>query len=163
MDSTPNNQDSQDEEAYINLDLETAEQLVFAAGKPELAKALHYHAHGVRNLVQGEWGKSFVASLESIMERHLNPLSTQIGGLRGDTTALQAEFRSGLQGVQQTVSALSEAVDSIQEEVSDLSRRMKQSENDRKNIRERLARLEAVNDRLARIEAAMAAERGNGK
>lgn len=101
-----------------------------------------------------------VDAYDAARTKEATDLSIEIGGLRD---ALQAEFHSGLSAVQQTVSTLAEAVDSIQEEVSDLSRRMKSSENDRKNIRERLARLEAVNDRLARIEAAMAAERGNGK
>jgi PAS domain S-box-containing protein len=67
-----------DEEEYTNLDLETAEQILFTAGKPELAKALHHHAHGVRNLVQGEWGKSFVGALENIMDTRVLSVLTNV-------------------------------------------------------------------------------------
>lgn len=80
MDTTTNNTDSQDE-AYRNLDLDTAEQLLIAAGKPELATALYHQAQGVRNLVQGEWGKSFVNSLEGLLTKHIQPLETGQAGI----------------------------------------------------------------------------------
>lgn len=113
------------DDEYTNLDLETAEGLLYAAGKPELAKALHHHAHGVRNLVQGEWGRSFVNSLDDILGKHVTVLSEQIGGLKTGQTDLQAEFHTGL-------STLLETVDGLQAS-------MIESVEDRKAIRNELA------------------------
>lgn len=92
-----------DEEEYTNLDLETAEQLMFAAGKPELSKALHHHAHGVRNLVQGEWGKSFVNSLEDLLIKHIDPLA-----------ASQKETQDGVAALSGLFQSLAESVDGLQ-------------------------------------------------
>lgn len=62
---------------YRNLDLDTADELLIAAGRPELAQALRYQTQGVRNLVQGEWGQSFVNALDNIMEtRVINVLAS---------------------------------------------------------------------------------------
>lgn len=72
-------------EPYTNLDLDTAEALLRAAGKAELAEALNYHANGVRNLVQGVWGSSFVNSLEMLLVKHIQPLSN------GQDTLLAAQ------------------------------------------------------------------------
>lgn len=73
------------DEPYTNLDLDTAEALLRAAGKAELAEALNYHANGVRNLVQGVWGSSFVNSLEMLLVKHIQPLSN------GQDTLLAAQ------------------------------------------------------------------------
>jgi DNA repair ATPase RecN len=77
MDSTTNGSENQDD-AYTNLDLDTAEEMVIAAGKPELAKALRYQAQGVRNLVQGEWGGAFVKTLENIMDTRVISVLTSV-------------------------------------------------------------------------------------
>lgn len=82
------------DEPYINLDLDTAEKLLFAAGKPELAKALHFHANGVRNLVQGEWGQSFVNSLEGLLSRHIEPLVEGQKETHSGIAALSGQFRA---------------------------------------------------------------------
>lgn len=66
------------DEAYTNLDLDTAEEMVIAAGKPELAKALRFQAQGVRNLVQGEWGGAFVKTLENIMDTRVISVLTTV-------------------------------------------------------------------------------------
>ena len=76
---------------YTNLDLDTAEQMLIAAGKPELAMALRHQAQGVRNLVQGEWGMSFVTALESVVAKHVGPLAEQVNGLRRDVQQSAAE------------------------------------------------------------------------
>jgi Spy/CpxP family protein refolding chaperone len=114
-----------DEEEYTNLDLETAEQLMFAAGKPELSKALHHHAHGVRNLVQGEWGKSFVNSLEDLLIKHIDPLA-----------ASQKETQDG-------VAALSGLFQSLAESVDGLQVGLRESQEDRQAIHEELAAVKA--------------------
>lgn len=129
------------DDEYTNLDLDTAEALLIAAGRPELAQALRYQAQGVRNLVQGEWGQSFASALESILARHIGELKTEIGGLRGDTNALQAEFHAGLQGIQSTVSELAETVDGLQARVQEIDKRdAKQYKETQRQFRESEAR-----------------------
>ena len=66
------------QEEYTNLDLDTAEELLITAGKPELAKALRYQAQGVRNLVQGEWGLAFVGALESISKANTERILAEV-------------------------------------------------------------------------------------
>ena len=61
---------------------------------------------------------------------------------------------------QEQLTAIGEAVRGLKklsETVSDLEGRMERSEADRADMRERIMRLEAVNDRLAAIESVMAA------
>ena len=61
---------------------------------------------------------------------------------------------------QEQLAAIGEAVrglGKIGEDVADLKERMDASEADRADMRERITRLEDVNDRLARIEAIVAA------
>ena len=66
------------DEPYTNLDLDTADELLVAAGRPELAKALRYQTQGVRNLVQGEWGQSFVNTLENLMDTRVVSVLTSV-------------------------------------------------------------------------------------
>ena len=110
-------------ETYSNLDLETAERMVIAAGKPELAPALRAHADGVRNLVQGEWGKSFVGSLENLLVKYIDPLGKDMGGLRADVQHWAAESAARL---------------------GKLEARMGASEADRAELRQRLERIERI-------------------
>lgn len=115
-------------ESYTNLDLETAEQLLIAAGKIEMAQALHHHAHGIRNLVQGEWGRSFVASLEGLLTKHVDPL------VEG-----QKETHSG-------IAALSGQFQTLVETVDELQASMHASQVDRQAMRAELAVLQSVVD-----------------
>lgn len=112
------------EEEYTNLDLETAEGLVIAAGHPRLAPALHAHAQGVRNLVQGEWGKSFVKSLEDISDRQTNTIvaavKDEIAALRGEVGAIQRQF----QGVTQRLDASEADRRAIHEEIAALEKKL---------------------------------------
>lgn len=108
------------EEEYTNLDLETAEALVISAGHPKLAPALHAHAQGVRNLVQGEWGKSFVKSLEDMSERQTNAI---VAAVKGELGALQRE------------------VSAIREQFQGVNDRLTASEKDRKTIHKEIAAL----------------------
>jgi hypothetical protein len=108
---------------YTNLDLDTAESLLIAAGSPEQAKAMRHYTEGWRNYIQGEFGQSFVDAFERVMIQQITPLAREIGGLRGDTAALQAEFRSGLSSVQATVSTLAEAVSGLQLHYDELDKR----------------------------------------
>jgi hypothetical protein len=58
-------------EKYTNLDLDTAEELLVAAGQPEIAKALRLQTQGMRNMMQGEWGLAFMNALDTVLERRL--------------------------------------------------------------------------------------------
>lgn len=121
------------DEPYTNLDLQTAEDLLRAAGKPELAEALSHHAYGVRNLVQGEWGRSFVASLESILGRHIQPLIDA-----------QKETHSG-------IAALSVQFHAIASDVAQLKERMRESQQDRAAIHQEL---DVIRAQLTQIQQA---------
>lgn len=57
-----------------SLDLATAQRLYIAAGQPEQAEAAGFVIDAVRNTVQGEWGQSFVTSLEGLLQKHIAPL-----------------------------------------------------------------------------------------
>jgi len=116
------------DEEYTNMDLDTAEELLIHAGRPELAQALRFQAQGVRNLVQGEWGASFVNSLDGLLEKHVNVILEEIGGLREGQRHLQAGFQT-----------LTETVDELQIA-------MDESQKDRKMIHQEIA---AVKEQLS--------------
>jgi hypothetical protein len=56
------------DEPYTNLDLETADAILIAAGHGEIARALKHQTHGNRNLIQGEWGMKVVKAFENILQ-----------------------------------------------------------------------------------------------
>lgn len=123
-----------------NLDLETAEALLIAAGKPELAQALRFQAQGVRNLVQGEWGKAFVGSFEGLLVRHITPL------VEG-----QAELLSGQKETHSSVTALSEHFQALSEIVDQL-------ETGYHNLNERHAgQIQTLTSDIASIKSVMEA------
>jgi DNA repair exonuclease SbcCD ATPase subunit len=66
----------------------------------------------------------------------MNRITEALVGLRSDGQALQAEFRAGLSGIQQTVSMLVETVDDLQE-------KMRESQEDRRVIHEEIASVRA--------------------
>lgn len=123
-----------DDKQYTNADLESAENALIAAGAREQAKALRQYTEGIRNFVQGEFGQSFVDAFDRVVGKHVDPLAEQIGGLRDDNQVLQAEFHTGLSGIQDTVSALIETVDGL--EVG-----QREGQEDRKAIHDELAAL----------------------
>jgi hypothetical protein len=94
-------------DGYTNTDLDAAEQAYIAAGHPEQARAARQLTEGWRNMMMGAYGQSLMQAFDKIVGGHIQPLSEQIGGLKVD---LQAEFRTGLQGVQATVSDLAETL-----------------------------------------------------
>jgi len=151
---------SNGDEPYSNLDLDTAEELLIHAGKPELAKALRYQTQGIRNLVQGEWGSSFVNALENVMDTRVvsvltsvqQRLDTQIGLVERVLVATKENAR-GLKKLTQRAHALETRMDS--------------SEADRLDLRQRLERIERImaerpEQRAAEHQALLAAiKRGN--
>ncbi len=156
------------EDEYTNLDLDTADELLVAAGHPSIAKALRLQTQANRNLVQGEWGKSFANSLDVILGKHVKVLSDEIGGLRGDTNALQAEFHAGLSTIHSTVSTLVETVDGLQAAADHLQTQMHESQEDRRAIHTEVAEVRTdveamkteiaadIQTRLGRLELSLA-------
>lgn len=106
-----------------SLDLLTAQQLYIAAGQPEQARAAGFVIDAVRNTVQGEWGKSFVGSLENLLLKYIEPLGADMGGLRADVQHWAAESAARL---------------------GKLEARMGASEADRAELRSRLERIEKI-------------------
>jgi hypothetical protein len=140
------------DKSYTNLDLDTAESMLVGSGNPEQAKAMRYYTQGMRNFIQGEFGQSFVDAFERVMVRHIGPLTTEIGGLRGDTAALQAEFRDGLRRVQTTVSTLAEAVDGLRLHYDELDKRdAAQYKETQRLFRESKERQERLTKELAAL------------
>jgi hypothetical protein len=92
------------------LDLETAQRLYIAAGSPEHAEAAGFVIDAVRNTVQGEWGTSFVSSLEGLLVKYIHPLNEQIDGLRTDVQQSAAETSTRLGKHDQDIDALQTTV-----------------------------------------------------
>jgi hypothetical protein len=138
------------DEAYTNLDLDTADELLIAAGRPELAKALRYQTQGVRNLVQGEWGRSFVNTLDNIMEtRVVNVLAS-----------VQLRLDQQIELVQQILTAVREAQNTARQalSVSEAGQRGLKKANVRiGKVEKRVSALEDNNTRLDVLEATIAA------
>lgn len=133
------------DEPYTNLDLDTAEEMLIVAGKPELAKALRYQAQGVRNLVQGEWGTSFVNALENIMDTRVISVLTSV----------QQRLDQQIELVQQVLTTAREAKEIAQQalvvskagtrglgkltkDVNILKKAMGDSQEDRADLRRRI-------------------------
>ncbi len=112
------------DEKKKSLDLDTAQRLYIKAGQPEQAEAAGFLIDAVRNTVQGEWGKSFVNSLEGILVKHITPL------VEG-----QKETHSG-------IAALSGQFQTLAETVNDLQTAMSESQEDRRIIHEEIGALQ---------------------
>ncbi len=128
-------------------DLREAENAMAAAGHPDIALGMRRHSEAQRNMMQGVLVPMFVTMVERALDAKLAPVSDQIGGLRGDTTALQAEFRDGLSGVQRTVSTLAETIDGISTRVGDVETRMDTIEAVQAAFRKEFADYAAANKR----------------
>ncbi len=135
---------------YTNLDLDTADELLVAAGRPELAKALRHQTQGVRNLVQGVWGQSFVATLDNIMDTRVVSVLASV----------QARLDEQIALVQQMIIMTREANATAHEaltvakvgaaHIKKVQADMKESQADRRKIHQEVA---AVKDDLAVIQA----------
>lgn len=112
------------EGAYTNLDLDTAEQLLIAAGQPGQAAAMRQMTQGWRNMWQGEFGQSFVDAFDRVVAKHIEPLVEGQKETHSGIAALSAQFRE------------------LAEDVTQLKRDMRGSQEDRKAIRTKLAALE---------------------
>lgn len=134
-------------EPYTNLDLETAEQLLIAAGQPELAQGMWHYTQGWRNYVQGEFGQSFVDAFDRVVGNHIGPLTALIGGL----VTSQKETQDG-------VSALGGRFQAIEDRVQGLAARLDHKRVEIDQIKEQQATLAgeqaALAARLARLEQA---------
>ena len=158
---------------YTNLDLDTAEQLLLDAGRPDEAAALRRYSHGIRNMMQAAVVPGFVRTLEIVVSKQIGALTASIAerdakeferrvewrertdkrfdnfgneldagfaevrGLRGDFTALQAEF----QAVGATVDGLVETVGHVQSALADLNRRHGEQWRE---VTDRISKIEAI-------------------
>ena len=138
---------------YTNLDLDTAEELLIAAGRPELAAALRYQAQGVRNLVQGEWGQSFIASLEGLLTRHIQPLADGQVGMRAALEATATDIKKEIGDMGAALGATIGRVDTLEETQHDHSEKIA-AHAARISVGEE--RLTAFEVRLGTVEAVQA-------
>jgi len=127
-------------------DLRLAEHGMIAKGRADVANEMHDHAAAIRNYMQGAIVPMFVEMVERVLDRKLQPVSDQIGGLE---STLQAEFHDGLLGIQGTVSTLVETVDHLQAD-------MKEGIMDRQALHAELGvvrgELDAMHARVAILE-----------
>lgn len=167
-----------EEEPYTNLDLDTAEELLIAAGKKELAVALRYQAQGVRNLVQGTWGQSFVNSLETIMDTRvvsvLASVQSRLDEQYGMVQQLLAMQKASDKNAKRALAVAKETglgLKKLSGEVVALSSAMAESKADRADLRERIDALTADRVEIAQIQRELAElqawrqaqERGDGQ
>lgn len=107
---------------YTNLDLDTADELLIAAGQPAIAKALRYQTQGNRNLIQGEWGMKVVEAFEHILQERVvavladvqTSLDKQIGLVQQVLTAHKENAR-GLKKHGRQIAALTRRVTALEE------------------------------------------------
>ena len=109
---------------------------MISAGRPELANALRYQAQGVRNLVQGEWGLSFVNTLEKVMDTRVVSVLTSV----------QARLDEQISLVAQLLAVHKETARGLKK----LQAQMKESQGDRRKIHQEVAN---VKSEVAAIQA----------
>lgn len=70
---------TENNDEYTNLDLDTAEEMLIAAGNTELAQALRFQTQGVRNMMQTALVPSFQKAVEDILAKGMQQLRDDIG------------------------------------------------------------------------------------
>jgi DNA repair ATPase RecN len=132
---------------YTNLDLDTAEELLIAAGKPELAQALRYQAQGVRNLVQGAWGQSFMTALDTVLERRLQAYNDEhtilLAGVQNSLQLLNTTVAEVLHTAQQALTvakAGAARLGKLEKDTATLKRGQARISGEVNELRERLDR-----------------------
>ncbi len=133
-----------EEQPYTNLDLDTAEELLIQAGKPELAVALRYQAQGVRNLVQGTWGQSFVNTLENVMDTRVVSVLASVQARLDEQIGLVEQLIAMARDANATAHEALNVAKGGTARLGKLETRMDASEADRIELRERLERIEAI-------------------
>lgn len=78
---------------YTNADLDAAEHQLVSLGRQGEAEAFRQYTQGIRNLIQGEWGQSFLGALESLGERQAQ---TIVAALHQEVSALKDQFQSDI-------------------------------------------------------------------
>lgn len=95
---------------YTNADLDAAESRLVAAGRGDEAAALRQYTEGIRNLVQGVWGQSFVLSLETMIERQSATIAAAVASaVRLEVAAALSPFQQDLAELRAQFDALSTA------------------------------------------------------
>ena len=135
---------------YTNLDLDTADELLVASGHPEIAKALRFQTQGNRNLIQGEWGKSFVNALENIMDTRVVNVLTSVQQRLDEQIGLVERLIAMVQGANATAQ---EALTVSKENGRGLGKTNAQQSVHTKQIKAIVARIQALEDNNKRFDA----------
>lgn len=92
---------------YTNADLDTAETLLIEAGQPAIAVALRRYTEGQRNMMQGVWGQSFIASLQSIIDKQTEAISQAVTvAVRQEVAAHLSPFHERLERAESAITDL---------------------------------------------------------
>lgn len=127
-----------------SLDLETAQQLYIAAGQPEQARAAGFVIDAVRNTVQGEWGQSFVGSLEKLLITHIAPLVVSQKETQDGVAALSAQFQEDVKALTARLDRKRGEIDEIKRDQAALAHEQSVLAREQVDLAARLARLEAA-------------------
>ena len=92
---------------YTNADLDTAETLLIAAGQPAIAVALRRYTEGQRNMMQGVWGQSFIASLQGIIDKQTEAIAEAVTvAVRQEVAAQMSPFHDRLERAESAITDL---------------------------------------------------------
>lgn len=133
-------------EDYTNMDLDTADEILVAAGHPSIAKALRFQTQGNRNMIQGEWGQSFVNALDTIMEKRivtqLTNVQISLDRILGSVIAADKTAQQALTVAKAGAARLGK----LSTEVKVVKKALDESKRDRADLRREIAELKAWRD-----------------
>lgn len=100
---------------YTNADLDAAENKLVAAGHDGEAAALRQYTEGIRNLVQGEWGRSFVTALERLNDQQTQRIADAVSAaVRAEVTAAIGPFRREIAEIKDRLDRKRDELDDFQ-------------------------------------------------
>lgn len=154
------------DEPYTNLDLDTADEILVAAGQPAIAKALRYQTQGNRNLIQGEWGMQVVSSFEKILNVQVVTALANVQQTLDQQHALVQQILASQKNSEKVARQALTVAKAGAARLGKLESRMDASEDDRADLRARLNRIEALLDarpaaRVVERQELLAALRGD--
>lgn len=153
---------------YTNMDLDTADEMLVAAGHPAIAKALRFQTQGNRNLIQGEWGSRVVSAFENILQAQVVNVLTNVQLRLDEQIALAQQILTTAKEAQKTARQALSVSKAGAARLGKLETRMDASEADRIDLRARLERIERImadrpEQREAEHQALLDAIRSGGR
>jgi hypothetical protein len=146
--------------------LREAEQNLIDAGDDPVARAqaMHRHAEAIRNMMQTVLVPSFKQAIEGMLKKQTDALSARLNNSDNArlmrNAQLQDHIDNRFDGFGEELTKVAGLVQEVQASQSvfqiAVDERLTNLEADRNVLRERVTRLEAVNDRLAQIETYIA-------